>query len=106
MPVPMHSSLHGRVAVVTGASRQAGIGYAVARRLLHLGAGVFVHSWTPHDAAQPWHADPLGIDGVLAALAADGGRVEHLAADFADPAALRRSSPPPARRSDTSTSWS
>jgi 3-oxoacyl-[acyl-carrier protein] reductase len=83
----MHLSLHGRVAVVTGASRQAGIGYAVARRLLGLGAAVFVHSWTPHDAAQPWQADPLGIDGVLAALAAEGGRVEHLAADFADPAA-------------------
>ncbi|MGZ4399665.1 MAG: SDR family oxidoreductase, partial [Gaiellaceae bacterium] len=63
------------------------IGFAVARRLLDLGAGVCVHTFTAHDAAQTWGADPLGTDGVVAALAAGGGRVEHVAADFADPAA-------------------
>lgn len=75
------------MAVVTGVSRRAGIGFAVARRLLGLGAGVFVQSWTPHDAAQPWGPDPLGIGGVIALLEADGGRVGHVEADFADPAA-------------------
>ena len=87
MSVPMHSPLNGRVAVVTGASRQAGIGFAAARRLLHLGAAVCVHTFTAHDAAQPWGADPLGSDGVVSVLAAEGGRVEHVAADFADSAA-------------------
>lgn len=87
MSVSVHSSLRGRVAVVTGASRRAGIGFAIARRLLALGADVFVQSWAPHDAAQTWGADPLGIDGVVASLAAEGGRVSHVAADFADPAA-------------------
>jgi 3-oxoacyl-[acyl-carrier protein] reductase len=77
--------LGGRVALVTGVSRSAGIGYAVARRLLELGATVFVQSWTPHDEAQPWGADPGGVDAVLAELRASGRRVEHREADFADP---------------------
>jgi 3-oxoacyl-[acyl-carrier protein] reductase len=77
--------LEGRVAVVTGVSRRAGIGYAVAERLLGLGASVFVQSWTPHDAAMPWGGDPAGIDAVVGSLARPGRRVEHLECDFADP---------------------
>lgn len=77
--------LDGRVAVVTGVSRTAGIGFAVARRLLADGASVLCHSWAPHDAEQPWGADPLGPDGVVAALGAPPERVHHLAADMADP---------------------
>jgi 3-oxoacyl-[acyl-carrier protein] reductase len=67
--------------LVTGVSRRAGIGFAIARRLLARGDRVVVHSWTPHDAAQPWGADDL--DQVLAEL----GSPPHLAADLADPQA-------------------
>jgi len=77
------AALTGRAALVTGVSRSNGIGFAIARRLIDLEASVFVHSWTPHDAAQPQGADPAGIDGVLAALGSAG----HVEADFADPAA-------------------
>ena len=35
--------LRGRTALVTGVSRRAGIGYAVARRLAALGASLFLH---------------------------------------------------------------
>ena len=85
-------SLTGRVAVVTGVSRRIGIGYAVARRLAHDGADVFVQSWTPHDAEQPWGADPAGIDGVIASLREEVGeqrRIEHLEADFEHPLSPR-----------------
>jgi 3-oxoacyl-[acyl-carrier protein] reductase len=44
-------------ALVTGVSRRAGIGFAIAERLEEAGARVFTQGWTPHDAAQPWGAD-------------------------------------------------
>ena len=73
----------GRVVVVTGVSRRAGIGFAIARDLLASGAEVMVHSWTPHDADQPWGSDPAGMSGVLDALDGDRDRLQHAEADFA-----------------------
>ncbi|WP_308287121.1 SDR family oxidoreductase [Actinomadura parmotrematis] len=86
----MTGPLAGRVAVVTGVSRRAGIGFAIARDLLAAGARVLACSWTPHDAGQPWGADPAGIGGVLAALGGTGDRLAHLAADLAEPDAPAR----------------
>jgi 3-oxoacyl-[acyl-carrier protein] reductase len=81
--------LAGRVAVVTGVSRRVGIGYAIAARLAARGADVLAHSWAPHDAEQPWGADPLGPGGVIHALRAElptgSGRIAHHAADLSDP---------------------
>jgi 3-oxoacyl-[acyl-carrier protein] reductase len=62
--------LSGRGALVTGVSRRAGIGHAIAARLEELGAAVFRHGWSAYDDAQPWGAEP---------------RVEHLEADLAEP---------------------
>ena len=77
--------LHGRVAVVTGVSRRIGIGFATASRLAALGADLFVQSFAPFDASQPWGADDDGIIPLLAELRDFGVHVEHLEADFADP---------------------
>jgi 3-oxoacyl-[acyl-carrier protein] reductase len=68
-------------ALVTGVSRRAGIGFAIARRLLDRGDRVVVHSWAPHDAGQPWGADD--VDAVLAGL----GRPPHVSTDLAAPEA-------------------
>lgn len=65
-----------RNALVTGVSRRAGIGFAIARRLEEAGANVFTQGWTPHDAAQPWGADET--------------LTPSLEADFADPEAPSR----------------
>ncbi|MFB7272351.1 SDR family oxidoreductase [Streptomyces sp. NPDC056244] len=60
--------LRGRTALVTGASRRGGIGCAVARRLAAYGASVYLHHHVPHDAGQPWGADPGGPEAVAAAV--------------------------------------
>ena len=42
-----------------------------------------VHSWTPHDADQPWGSDPAGMSGVLDALGGNRDHLQHAEADFA-----------------------
>jgi len=72
--------LRGRAAVVTGVSRRAGIGYAVARRLAALGATLFLHHYRPHDRDQPWGEDPGGLQAVISGVRdalADGGASVH-----------------------------
>jgi 3-oxoacyl-[acyl-carrier protein] reductase len=76
--------LAGRHALVTGASRRAGIGFAVAQRLLRMGANVSAQGWTPHDARHSWGADPGGPEAVAAALRAAGGLVDYGEEDLAD----------------------
>ncbi len=73
--------------IVTGASRRIAIGAAVARRIVADGAAVLLHSWAPHDAEQPWGADPGGPEALADELRRAGGRVEHVSADLADSAA-------------------
>ena len=70
-------------------SRRRGIGFAIAQRLGGLGADLYLQSFTPHDAGQPWGADPAGIEGVVGVLRAElpGRRVAHGEHDFLDPAA-------------------
>ena len=86
--------LRGRAALVTGVSRRAGIGYAVARRLAALGASLFLHRYAPHDRDQPWGEDPGGVQAVVAgvrdALAAVDASVHHLQLDLALPEAPAR----------------
>ena len=81
------SSTETRVAVVTGVSRRAGIGFAIARQLLADGLSVLIHSWSAHDAAQSWSSDEGGVEAVIEALGGLGPRLAHVEADFADPLA-------------------
>jgi 3-oxoacyl-[acyl-carrier protein] reductase len=71
----------GRVVAVTGAGRRAGIGFAIARRLLEDGAKVLVHTYSGCD-------EPVGK--ILAELGGDPGSVVAIDADLGDPDAPRR----------------
>jgi len=84
-----HLPLAGRVAVITGVSRRIGIGYAIARRLAADGAAIVAHHWSPHDAEQPWGADPIGGLGVVASLQQEvpAAKIVGVEADFVVPAA-------------------
>jgi 3-oxoacyl-[acyl-carrier protein] reductase len=86
--------LRGRVAVITGVSRRAGIGYAIARRLAALGASLFLHQFAPHDRDQPWGADPGGPEAVIAGVTAarpDGrSSVRRVDLDLTEPGAPER----------------
>jgi len=82
--------LTGRIALITGVSRRAGIGFGIAKRMLAEGASVVVHSWSRHDAEQSWGADAAGVQGVIEALGGEGDQLRSVEADFADPEGPRR----------------
>src|SRR4051794_34035905 len=68
-------------ALITGVSRRAGIGFAIARRLRAAGVQVFAHQHVLHDQDRPWGADDIGE--VLAEL----GDPPHLGSDLVAPGA-------------------
>jgi 3-oxoacyl-[acyl-carrier protein] reductase len=54
--------LQGRVALVTGVSRERGIGAAIVRRLAADGASVFAAGWEAHDVEMPWGPDRTALE--------------------------------------------
>jgi 3-oxoacyl-[acyl-carrier protein] reductase len=77
-----------RIAVVTGVDNRAGIGFAVARRLLDDGAKVLVHSFSGTDDGRPEDAD--GVETLLSGWPGAPGRLRHVEADLGDPDAPPR----------------
>lgn len=78
--------LDGRSALVTGVSRRRGIGFAVARRLIEMGASLAVHHHLAHDLAEYGSTDD--IETLVEDLREAGpGRVIALAGDLAEPSA-------------------
>ncbi|MGB3769785.1 MAG: SDR family oxidoreductase [Rhodococcus sp. (in: high G+C Gram-positive bacteria)] len=78
--------LIGRTVVVTGASRRAGIGHAIACRAASYGANLVVHHFAPHDDQQPWGGDDVAavLDSVRGDLV-PSARMIDVHADLTDP---------------------
>ena len=51
-------ALAGKVAIVTGASRQNGIGAAICRELAKNGCSIFFTYWPAYDESMPWKIRP------------------------------------------------
>ena len=64
----MKLDLQNKVALVTGVSRQIGIGAAIARRLAEAGAKLFTTYYRPYDAEMPWGDQPDEAATILADL--------------------------------------
>lgn len=84
--MPIELSLAGKVALVTGASRSAGIGAAVCRLFARAGADIFFTYFTPYDHERPWGIHPEEPAALLAELRASEVRAESMEADLSDPA--------------------
>ena len=70
------SELTGKVALVTGATRRAGIGAAIARELVGAGAAVFIAHFRDYDQQKAWGIAPEEPESILAALGARGAGTE------------------------------
>src|SRR6266568_1449276 len=86
MPVPAAFDLSGRVAVVTGAGSPAGIGFATARLLAELGAGVLISATSTRIEARVSELRAAGFD----AAGATGDLTQETTASGLVSAALRR----------------
>ncbi len=79
-----HAPLTGKVAVVTGATRRAGIGAAIARELVVAGAAVFIAHFRGYDQQKPWGIAPEEPESILATLGASAAGAEI---DLSEPSA-------------------
>ncbi|MFB4159110.1 SDR family oxidoreductase [Geomicrobium sp. JSM 1781026] len=53
------SPLQGKTVLITGVSRRAGIGYAIAKQCAAYGASIIIQHFRTHDEEQAWGADHL-----------------------------------------------
>lgn len=77
-------------AIVTGASRQAGIGAAVARALAEVGCDLLLSYYRAYDAEQPWGSAEGEVEALLASLRELGVKAEGLELDLSQPDAANK----------------
>jgi 3-oxoacyl-[acyl-carrier protein] reductase len=75
-----------RIAIVTGASRERGIGAAVCLALARMGVDIFFTYWQAHDHTL-YGQEEHGPDALFSALQATGVRVAHMELDLSLPEA-------------------
>jgi 3-oxoacyl-[acyl-carrier protein] reductase len=86
----MPPTLHNRIALITGVTRAAGIGAAVARELADAGADLYLTGHRAADANPDATASPHNPPPLVEELRALGRHVAYCDLDLADPAAPAR----------------
>jgi 3-oxoacyl-[acyl-carrier protein] reductase len=81
----LDSSLKGKVALITGASRAIGIGAAIARTLAAAGCDLFLTYYRPYDGEMAWGSRPEEAVRLVEELQAMGVRAYGVEADLSDP---------------------
>lgn len=84
MPMEQPGQARRPIAIVTGASRNKGIGSAICVELARAGMDVFFTHWTPYDATMEWGAEEDTPAALQARLTAFGVRAGHVSANLAD----------------------
>jgi 3-oxoacyl-[acyl-carrier protein] reductase len=79
-----------RIALITGVSRQIGIGAAIAHRLADVGIDIFTTYYRPFDRTTYIPDTTDDADQILAALRSKGVRAAGVEADLSDPATPAR----------------
>jgi 3-oxoacyl-[acyl-carrier protein] reductase len=79
--------LAGKTAVITGVSRQIGIGAAVARALAEVGCNVFTTYYRPYDATMLWGSQENEAEEIIAQLRGMGVKAAGLELDLSEPTA-------------------
>jgi 3-oxoacyl-[acyl-carrier protein] reductase len=79
--------LTGRTALVTGVTRRAGIGAAIARELGRAGARLFVTFFRHYDRQQAWGVEPNEPESLLSELRSIADDVAATEMDLSQPAA-------------------
>lgn len=87
MAVSNGNGLRGQVAIVTGASRRAGIGTAICRALANAGADILFTHWRSYDRTMEWGADEAWPEQLVQELRSMGVRAEELECDLSLPQA-------------------
>ncbi|MDR6879356.1 SDR family oxidoreductase [Bacillus sp. 3255] len=77
--------LTGRIALVTGAGRRAGIGAAVCKELASQGADIFFTHWDNYDQQMPWGSNAAESETLQEEIRSVGVRCEHLKLDLSLP---------------------
>lgn len=76
--------------VVTGVGHRAGIGFAIAQRLLEDGAKVLLHSFPAGEIERSESAEAGSTETILAELGGTPESLRHIEADLGDADAPRR----------------